>query len=187
MSDWPTSWREALLRQCGIPVTRFALDVLSAWRKSTPLEPWTNNPLGMPVAGTRAPNVLGSGYAAFPGMDAFRSAFALFLVSPAGRPVFDALATQDKPSVAWRAAHALPWPAVKTETNWPAVILDLIPTASRPLPDEDTSGTARTSGTIGVSGKSRSQGSAQVNASQQALIALNAGTRALQGIIRKVT
>lgn len=131
MSTWSDGWREALLTQAEIPVTQFALDVLSYWEKSTPTSTWTNNPLGMPSRGTDAPKALNTAYAAFPTMAAFRKAFTKAVHAGSGKPLYTALAAQDKLTVAWRAIHALSWPANSTETDYPSAILDAMDAASR--------------------------------------------------------
>lgn len=126
MTIWPDGWREALLAYADIPAEQFALDVLNYWAQATPVQRFTNNPLGMPAKGYGAPKAFNTPYAAFPTPDAMRKAFNLALNTTAGKAVYHALATQDKLSVAWRAIHALNWPANLTETDYPATILDAI-------------------------------------------------------------
>jgi hypothetical protein len=126
MTTWPDGWREALLDVAGIERSQFALDVLNLWAQATPIQGWTNNPLGMPAAGYGAPKAFNTPYAAFPTPDAFRKAFTKAVHAGTGKPLLSALATQDKLTVAWRAIHALNWPANLTETDYPATILDAV-------------------------------------------------------------
>jgi hypothetical protein len=126
VTSWPDGWREALLTAVDIPITQFVLDVLNYWEQATPTATWTNNPLGMPASGYRAPRAFNTPYAAFPTPEAFRTAFGVAIHAGAGKPLLSALATQDKLTVAWRAIHALNWPANLTETDYPATILDAV-------------------------------------------------------------
>lgn len=129
MATWPTGWQRNVLRASGIPVTQFALDVLSAWQRSTPVEPWTNNPLGMPALGSGAPTALQTPYAAFPTMQAFQDAFKRYLKSSKGHNVQDALLSAQSNSDAWREIHALNWPANKTESEYPVALMDMVSAA----------------------------------------------------------
>lgn len=126
MATWPTGWQRETLRASGIPVTQFALDVLTTWQQSTPTEPWTNNPLGMPASGSGYPKALNTQYAAFPTMAAFRNALKRFLKTGKGRNVLDALLSGQSFSDAWREIHALAWPANKTESEHPAKLMDKV-------------------------------------------------------------
>lgn len=126
MTNWPDGWREALLSANGIPETQFALNVLNYWAQATPVQKFTNNPLGIPSAGFGAPRAFNTAYAAFPTPDAFRKAFGIALKSTEGKALYHALAAQDSLTVAWRAIHGMKWPANDTETDYPATILDAV-------------------------------------------------------------
>lgn len=126
MTIWPDGWREALLAANAIPETQFALDVLNYWQQATPVQKFTNNPIGMPASGYGAPKAFNTAYAAFPTPDAFRKAFGVALQTTAGKALYHALAAQDSLTVAWRAIHGLKWPANLTETDYPATILDAV-------------------------------------------------------------
>lgn len=129
MSTWPTGWREELLRTSGIPKTQFALDVLNAWQLSTPTEPWTNNPLGIPSQGSGHPKALETRYAAFPTMQAFRDTFKRLVRTSRGRNVLDALLSAQSYSDAWREIHALDWPSNATESEYPIRLMDMVSAA----------------------------------------------------------
>lgn len=129
MASWPTGWREATLRAAGIPKTQFALDVLAAWQQSTPTEPWTNNPLGMPSKRDGTMSALYSLYAYFNTMVAFRDEFKRFTKSTKGRNVLDALLLGQSYSDAWREIHALAWPGNETESEYPVKLMDMVEAA----------------------------------------------------------
>lgn len=126
MTSWPDGWQPEALRVAEIPATDFALQVLNLWQQATPTDRWTNNPLGMPAVGYASQQAFSTGYAAFPSMTAFYAAFKTAVHAKSGKPLFTALAAQDKLTAAWRAIHALGWPANLTETDYPATILDAV-------------------------------------------------------------
>jgi hypothetical protein len=131
MAGWPEGWRERVLRQTGVPKTQFALDVLSAWRQSTPTEPWTNNPLGMPARGSNVPRALDTQYGAFVTINAFADAFKHAMKLPQNQNLVHVLIAADSLTAAWREIHGLGWPANATETDYPAVLLDMVEQAFR--------------------------------------------------------
>jgi hypothetical protein len=185
VSNWPDGWRTAVLNDAGLPVSDFTLKTLQAWSDSTPILPYTNNPLGMPYVKGRTSQLMRTGYAMFPQMSDMRLAFTAFVNSPAGSDVHDALALGEKYSDAWRAIHALPWPASTTETDWPSAILDLTSESYREGAQSVSSPADRkTSGTIGdqtafgqVTGGSTRNASAVVTSLQQATSAFNQNMR----------
>lgn len=129
MATWPTGWQQTVLRAASIPVTQFALDVLSAWQKSTPTEPWTNNPLGMPALSYGVPVALNTPYGAFPTMKSFRDAFMRAMARTGGANVAQALSMAQSYSEAWRAIHALKWPSNSTESEYPIALMDMVQAA----------------------------------------------------------
>lgn len=126
MNTWPSGWREHTLRHAEIPITGFALEVLHLWERATPTGRYSNNPLGMPKHGYSSSATLDGRYAAFPTMQAFYTAFKTAAHAGPGKPLFTALAVNDKHSAAWRVIHALEWPANATETDYPAHVLDKV-------------------------------------------------------------
>lgn len=126
MIDWPTSWRENLLRHAGIPVSRFALDILSAWEKSTPTQPWTNNPLGLSAKQAGMPPALNTPYAVFPSHGHFRVAFGQLIQQPPGSDLALALLNEGDHAGIWRVINGLNLPANQTETDYPANLMDMI-------------------------------------------------------------
>lgn len=184
-SSWPDGWRTALLMDAGLPVTTFTLKSLQAWSDSTPILPYTNNPLGMPFVQGKTSQLLRTGYAMFPTMGAMRLAFAAFVASPAGADVHDALALGEMYPAVYRAVHALPWPPNSTETDWPSAVLDLTSESYResvqsvPSPaDRKTSGVIGTQTGFGDgTGISSRNAAATVVAIQQATAAWNSNMR----------
>jgi hypothetical protein len=124
--DWPTGWREKVLSDSGIPETRFALDVLSAWERSTPTEQWTNNPLGIPYERGRTNRAMSSDYAAYPTIGEFYAAMKRYMDTRNGRQVVRMLVNADDLAATWREIHGMKWPANATESDYPHVLLDMI-------------------------------------------------------------
>lgn len=148
MTTWPQSWRELTLKNSRIPISQFALDVMSAWRKSTPLIPQTYNPLGMPARGSRYPAYLGTPYAMFPSITAFSNTFQRFITSNAGQELLHVLVSADSLTDAYRAIHALGWPATKTETDYPSALLDMVEQTYRDKLATRTVAKRRTTGVV---------------------------------------
>ena len=144
MSEWPSGWREHALRHAEVPVSQFALDVLHLWEQSTPTDRYTNNPLGMPKHGYSPSGALDGRYAAFPTMQAFYKALKTAIHAGEGKPLFTALAVNDRHASAWRAIHTLEWPANATETDYPVHLLDRV-TGAMPKGASGTPAAARKS------------------------------------------
>lgn len=149
MPSFPPNWIARTLEASGVPATSQSIAVLRAWRKSTPLPPLSNNPLGMPVHSSGAPAYLNTGYAIFPSMTAFYAAFVAWSKSAAGKKVLASLNDSDGYGAAWRAISVLPWPASKTETDYPAHVLDLASESYRESVNASPASDRRTSGTVG--------------------------------------
>lgn len=187
MTAWPTGWREATLRASGIPVSQFALDVLSAWQQSTPTEAWTSNPLGMPARETGMPRALNTPYAVFTGMGAFIDTFKRFIKTKRGAGLLHTLISASRLSDAWREIHGLSWPANDTETDYPTVLLDMVEQTYRtklmtkPAADRKSVGTALASPQVHEA--VRLQGYALHDAAKH----FNSGHEAIAAIIRRTS
>jgi len=175
-SEWPDGWITATLKEADLPVTDFTRKVMQTWQQSTPMLPYTNNPIGMPAVKGQTGELMRTGYAMFATMPMFREAFARFVMSSAGRALRDAMGLSEKYPAAWRAIHVLPWPANKTETDWPSALLDLTSESYRNKA-QTASDTAdrKTSGAIGnqtgfgtLTGSSGRAAATAVTAIQQA-------------------
>ena len=179
MTNWPDGWQVAMLENADIPATAFALQVINLWQQATPTQRWTNNPLGIPAHGYSASRAGNTAYAAFPTFSAMNAAFKLAAHSKLGKPLYTALAQQDKLTVAWRAIHALGWPANDTETDYPATILDAVTDSSvtamkaSKASDRRSVGTGDTRtdvhGTIATHGQAFYQSAANIRGSARAL------------------
>jgi hypothetical protein len=159
------------LRAAGLPISQFALDVLAAWNKSTPVVPATYNPLGMPSKGTSNVSYLNTPYALFTGVGAFIKAMAAFLSTSKGAELRHVLDAGESLSDAYRAIHALGWPATKTETDYPSVLLDMLEAQYRAKLATRTVANRKTTGIV--------QAPPQVHAAvkQQAMMLHHAATQ----------
>lgn len=126
MNVWPTAWRESVLTHIGVPVTKHALDVLRDWEQSTPTQPWTNNPLGLPAAGNNVPEAMGTPYGAFPSHVEFRVALKRIADDGGHMPLLHALHEDSTVARAWRTINRLNLPGSSTETDYPSVLLDRV-------------------------------------------------------------
>jgi hypothetical protein len=173
----------ATLKAADLPVSDFTLKALSAWSSSTPILPYTNNPLGMPAVKGKTLELMRTGYAMFPTMGDMRNAFADFISSSPGNQLHDALALNEKHSQVWRAVHALPWPANNTETDWPSAVLDLTSESYRSKAASVTSPADRkTSGVIGTQTDFGGGSAASSRLAAQTAIAIQQATNAVRQI-----
>lgn|SRR5487761_129025 len=186
MAGWTQAWRERVLRAGGVPVTQYALDVLSAWRRSTPTEPWTNNPLGHPARGSGAPEALDTPYAMFPTINDFTAAMKRLLKSPAGKQLLHTLITSDSYATAWREIHALKWPANLTESDYPAVLLDMVEQTYRDKLSRTSKEKRKTAGTQQASPDVHMAVRQQGYALHDAMTSFGDGRKAIAHIVRSL-
>lgn len=125
MTSWPSNWKAQALAAIGVDATPNAVRVMTAWQQSTPLDPWTNNPVGMPAMIGKIAPVPGTRYAMFKTINDFYTAFGQFGKTPHGRSIVAELTGITNYGPVWRSVAALGWPASATETDWPAKVLDL--------------------------------------------------------------
>ena len=123
---WPSGWESEALRASGIPTTLPAMTAMAAWCRSTPVESWTNNPLGLRPTTARIPRIPLTEYAIYPTTDVFRQELKKWFLTDKGKPVKEALMLSDSYSAIWRAVNASGLPAVKTEEDYPSALLDLV-------------------------------------------------------------
>lgn len=184
VASWGSAWRQATLEAVGVSETPYALQVLSLWQRSTPLDPWTNNPLGMPSAKGIAPEALGTPYAAFPAMQNFYAAFGGFLHSTKGTDVRHALTLSDSLPEAWRAIHALPWPANDTETDWPSALLDATDQSYRDSVNATPPADRKTSGVVGAGYDVKTAVINQAKGMHEAAALFSGGASAIRALMR---
>lgn len=146
MASWPSTWMTSALEAAGVPVTPAALAVLKAWKDSTPIPPYSNNPVGMPYGSSGAIRYLSTGYGMFVTIGNFYSAFAAFMRTDAGKRIAADMAMEVPYAAAWRDISRLKWPGTDTETDYPSALLDLTSEAyqksvhATPAADRKTSG-----------------------------------------------
>lgn len=185
MAKWPTDWRAQTLRAAKIPITQFTRDVLAAWQKSVPLEPWTNNPLGLPALRSGYPAVHNTAYAHYPSMTAFYKAFAKLASSKQGRELRQALELGEKKSEAWRAIHGLNTPANRTEQDFPYVLLDMVEQDYRDKVTRRTTQAPKTTGVVQASPQVHEAMMAQSSALYDAARFFDDASAAMRHIIER--
>lgn len=186
-SSWPDGWITATLTQAGLPVTDFTRKAMSAWQQSTPMLPYTNNPVGLPAVKNKTLELMRTGYAMFVTMGDFRTAFSGLIGSPAGQALHDALALSERYSEVWRAVAALKLPASQTETDYPSAVLELTSQAYREkvqtvasAADRKTSGQYGSQTAFGaIDGASGRTAASVVSSIQQATRAVNTNLRGM--------
>lgn len=149
MNEWESNWAGYLAQETGSANVEFTTRVFQLWQRSTPTEPWTNNPLGMPYTAKGAHRALSTDYGAFMSMRDFRTSFLGFLTSVPARRLRDALLLQEKLPPIWRAISDLHWPASVTETDYPSAILDATTEDYRARVNAARAEQRKTAGSIG--------------------------------------
>src|SRR5260221_5952483 len=159
MAAWRALWQVGALEVLGAPDNQETFNIITAWQKSTPLPPYSHNPLGMPAGSSGAKPFLGTPYAEFGSMAMFYDALKTFAATYTGKSLADAMRSDDSYPATWHAVSMLRWPGTQTETDYPAALLDLTSQSFRqsvgatPRPMRKTSGmiAARDSGiTTGI-------------------------------------
>lgn len=131
MYKYPDGWREALISDLGLEPSDFLMSVFRYWQESTPLQPYVNNPFGMPYVSGVIPQLQNTGYALFRDMAQFRAAFVAFVKGGHGLALRKALVDATSFPAVYRAIHGLGWPGNATETDYPSGILDQMTEADR--------------------------------------------------------
>lgn len=149
--EWPDRWMNTSLERAGIPVTTETLTIMRAWKTSTPLPPYTNNPIGFPAGTLGAKSLLTTRYALFLTMDTFYAALAALVRQHPGRMLVQAMTSDNPYPATWRVIHGFKWPGSDTETDYPSALLDLTTQAYRDSVGASSAGARRTSGVIGAS------------------------------------
>jgi hypothetical protein len=148
MTSWPGTWRQQALTAAGVPVTGSTLVIMKAWKDSTPLQPYTNNPIGMPAGSSGAPALLNTKYALFPTMQQFYSAFGTFMSTYQGRQIALDMTSDTPYPKTWRGISSLNWPASSTETDYPSALLDMTSEEYRKSVNATVTDSRKTSGEI---------------------------------------
>lgn len=151
ISKWPTMWRHQVAEDLGIEPTQFVLNVLSAWRSSTPLEPWTNNPTGLDAKASARPPLANTRYALFPAMSDYRKAMQRIATTTPGKGLVAVLAHEGTYTEAWKAIRALNTPGVHVEDEYPSRVLDMAAKAYEESIPERKAGKRKTAGLVNPS------------------------------------
>lgn len=187
MPAWPDDWRQRVLRASGVPVTQWALDVLAAWRRSTPVESWTNNPLGVPYHGSKANRALSTPYASFVTIGDFANAMKRLLKSNRGTALLHELISANNVAAAWREIHALKWPGNLTETDYPSAVLDMVEASYREKIQTSTKAQRRGTGSTMAAPALHEATRAQGLALHHAATAFSDGKQAIGYVMRRLS
>lgn len=187
MAGWPSDWRQRSLRAAGVPVSVWALGVLTAWCKSTPVAPWTNNPLGLPARPGGPPRALDTPYGVYPSIAAFAHDFGVLLHGSKGIALQHELISANSLASAWREIHGLKLPANQTETDYPAVLLDMVEEQYREKLSRRKVSERKTSGVTTATPETHDAVRRQAIALHKAAIAFTDGRKAMQHIVRSLS
>lgn len=146
MTMWPIDWQVRALDALRAPDSESAYAIMTAWCKSTPLPPYSYNPLGMPAGSSGAKAYLATPYAQFGSIGMFYDALKAFASTVTGKSLITAMSAHSPYPGTWRAIASLKWPGSATETDYPSAVLDLTDASYRayikatPRPMRKTSG-----------------------------------------------
>lgn len=184
MNSWPSTWIGHVLDAAGIESTGGTRAIMRAWKDSTPLPPYTNNPIGMPAGSSGAPALMNTGYALFATVDLFYSAFATFVKSYQGKVLVKAMTGDNPYPETWRVISTLRWPGSLTETDYPAVLLDMTADSYRESVAASTPGNRKTSGVVGQEPPNKSYVLENARNLAQAGKSINDATELMRHLIR---
>jgi len=102
----------------------------------------------MPAGSSGAVAYLSTEYALFPNMARFYAALQAVARSQAGKQLALAMHGDAPYPATWRAISALKWPASKTETDYPAALLDLTTASYQASVNATPAASRKTSGTV---------------------------------------
>lgn len=158
-NGFASTWSRSALLAAGIEPTPYALKALTLWQKSTPLEAWTKNPIGLPAKGYSKRKIPGTDYALFLRTPDFNNAFVKALDGERDGQIRILLGEGSSTAKLWRAINSLQWPANTTENEWPREIYTWIGDEYRAKLGMKDPGPHKSSGSPGT-----------INASQQMVI-----------------
>lgn len=126
MSKWASTWDRSALQAAGIEVTAFAKKAMALWNKSTPTEPWSHNPIGIPAGKYGKRKIPGTKYALYLTDADFNAAFSVAIRSERDGAILALLSSGDSVAKLWREINSLDWPAAATENDWPREIREWV-------------------------------------------------------------
>lgn len=185
MPSWPSTWIASALDALGVPANHDTIAVMRAWKDSTPISPYSNNPIGMPYATLGAPRFAGTNYAAFRTIDGFYAALVSFGKSAAGKKLIRDMLSESPYAAVWRDISALKWPASDTETDYPAAILDLTTVAYRESVNAVPAGVRKTSGVVTIPSEARTRVIEQARSVAQTAQAVTDVNQAVTYLLRR--
>lgn len=185
MPSWPSTWIASALDALGVPANHDTIAIMRAWKDSTPISPYSNNPVGMPFATLGAPRFAGTNYAAFGTIDGFYAALASFGRSAAGRKLARDMLSESPYAAVWRDISALKWPGSATETDYPAAILDLTTESYRASVNATIPSARKTSGEVIIPSLARSRVIEQARSVAQAAQAITDTNQAVTYLLRR--
>jgi hypothetical protein len=145
---WPIMWQQQALAALGVPDSDDTFAIMTAWQASTPLPPYSYNPLGMPAGSNGAKAYLGTPYAQFGSIGMFYAALKAFGSSYQGSQLAQVMRSDNPYPATWRAVSALKWPGSQTETDYPSALLDLTSQSYRASVNASTGSARKTSGMV---------------------------------------
>jgi hypothetical protein len=118
-------WQVNALAALQTPGNDATYAIMSAWQRSTPLPPYSYNPLGTPagMAGSKA--YLTTRYSGYGSIGMFYAALSKFAATESGKRLARSMTADDPYPATWQVIASLKWPASATETDYPAVLLDM--------------------------------------------------------------
>ena len=149
MSTYPADWTIRALAALHVRPTVANVAIMNAWQQSTPLPPEANNPIGMMPHYPMSFRWKGTSYAGFDDISYFYNALTRFGASFPGNRVTNALSDGARAQDAWSAIRELGWPAVFTETDYPASVLDMCSSGFRESVQASDVANRKTSGIVG--------------------------------------
>jgi hypothetical protein len=123
---WVSTWKTSALRAAQIEPTPYALKALELWNKSTPTEPWSKNPIGIPSRGYTRRSIPGTPYALFLSYTDFSTAFVKCLQSESQKGLSLLISSGESTAKLWKAIRELNWPGTSTESDYPGAIHEWI-------------------------------------------------------------
>jgi hypothetical protein len=141
----------------------------------------------MPAGTAGAPKYLNTEYAIFPSMSAFYSALGKFAQSSRGAELKRSMISTSPYPATWRAISALSWPASKTETDYPAMLLDLTEASYRASIKATDPAERKTSGLVGVNVAANASVVEAARAVAQAANTINGAHAQMMHLLRRST
>lgn len=185
MASWPNLWITRTLEAAGIQVTTETSSIMRAWKDSTPLPPYTNNPIGMPHHLFKVPRYMNTDYGMFHSFGKFLGVIEIWSRTPDGRKIVQAITSDSPYAATWRAVSGLGWPASRTETEYPSRVLDLAEQPYRDSVSVTPRPERKTSGMIGEEAASKSDVMAHARSLASMYSTMQHSNSALNAVLRR--